>query len=323
MCVDENYLLPSLVTLTSIADATPPRDRRCVAVRFLTTDLTASQVETTAAFTRRLGFNSFDIAWQKPSAHHRIINGNYISTTTYLRFGFTPAFVRHPYLVYVNADVLVLGDLAAPLNQIHDGQVGLVRDIMNHTVGRGVALPGAAARWPHLRGRPYFNAGMLWTTASVVPHLRRHIDRIMRVDAAHIFFNDQDALNLWALRNDTAVQPLNPAYNTFELGRFYEAGDWVHRVVSRMGPQPSSPAVLHFVGPTKPWHASCPATGGTRIYRQYLHEAAKHVQRLGDLTLDIRQRRRSPEHRASPRHADRAAGPEHSRYDRLVHRTRR
>jgi hypothetical protein len=43
-----------------------------------------------AAFVRRLGFGSFDIAWDRPPTSHRIIFGSYISTTTYLRFNFTP-----------------------------------------------------------------------------------------------------------------------------------------------------------------------------------------------------------------------------------------
>jgi lipopolysaccharide biosynthesis glycosyltransferase len=286
MCVDENYFLPSMVTLASLADATQPRDRAATAVRILTSDLTTGRGATMAAFVRRLGFGSFDIARDRPSHSYRIIHGSYISTTTYLRFNFTPEFVKHPYLIYMDSDVLVLGDIFAPLSQVGDGQVGLVRDLVNHTVGCQPGLPGVVARWPDLKGRQYFNAGMLWTTITVLPHLRRQIDKIMAADTAHIYFNDQDALNLWALRNDGAVQPLDTTYNMFELDRFYEGGDWIRRVANRIGPR-SSPAVLHFVGPPKPWHRSCPLTDGTRLYRRYLRDVTRHLHRLGDLTATV------------------------------------
>jgi lipopolysaccharide biosynthesis glycosyltransferase len=286
MCVDANYLLPSMVTLASLADAVPRADRAASPVRILTTNLTTAQSTTMAAFVQRLGFGSFDIAWERPSADHRIIYGSYISTTTYLRFNFSPTFAKHPYLVYVDADVLVLGDIFAPLNRLGEGQVGLVRDPVNHTVGDGPALPGVADRWPELRGRQYFNAGMFWTTTTALPRLRRQVDKIMTVDGPHIHFNDQDALNLWALRNDGAVRPVDTAYNTFELDRFREEDDWIRRV-ARQAPPQTSPAVLHFAGPPKPWHKSCPPTEGTRVYRRYLCDVTRHLHCLGDLSITV------------------------------------
>jgi lipopolysaccharide biosynthesis glycosyltransferase len=284
MCVDENYLVPALVTLTSLADALPPRDRAVVAIRVITADLTPARATTMAAIVRRLGFASFDVRWEAPE--HRIRYGDHITPTTYLRFSFTPDFVGQPHLAYLDADVLVLGDVAAPFDQLSDGQVGLVRDTLHHTVGFGFALPGVVQRWPQLRGRPYYNAGMLWCAADVLPGLRSYVDRVMARDRRHIFFNDQDALNLWALRHGTDVRPVSHAYNTFELDRFREEGDWIDDWVDP-GAGGVTPAVLHFIGPTKPWYPDCPGTEGVQLYRGYLRSATGLLRRSGDLTADL------------------------------------
>ena len=284
--MDENYLVPALVTLTSLADVLPPPERAAVAIRVLTADLAPGRASTMAAVTRRLGFESFDVHWEGASSCHRIINGSYISSTTYPRFNFTPDFVQTPYLAYVDADVLILGDVAAPFNVLTTGQVGLVRDTLNHTIGRGRALPGVVQRWPELRGLPYYNAGIFWCAPRVLPGVRSCVDRIMARGGRHIYFNDQDALNLWALRCGADIRSVNQIYNTFELDRFREAGDWIGRVANVLRP-PASPAVLHFVGPIKPWHSNCPTTEWVRLYRRHLRDASCLIRRAGDLTMDL------------------------------------
>jgi hypothetical protein len=274
------------VTLASIADATPHSDRAAAPVRILTTNLTAGQKHDHGCLRPaprlRLLRHSLGPATHQPPDHLRFLHLHHYIPALQLH----AAFANHPYLIYVDADVLVLGDILAPLSQLGDGQVGLVRDMVNHAVGRRPALPGVVARWPDLRGRQYFNAGVLWTTITVLPRLRRQIDKIMSADAAHIYFNDQDALNLWALRNEGAVQPVDTAYNVFELDRFDDGGDWIRRVSNRIGPR-TSPAVLHFVGPPKPWHRSCPPTEDTRVYQRYLRDVIRHIHRLGDLTATL------------------------------------
>lgn len=286
LCVDRKYLLPSIVSLISLADATPANDRAATAIRVITTDLTARQATTLAAAIRRLGFKSFDIRWDTPRAHWRIVAGDYISTATYLRFHFDKGFVNRPYLMYLDSDTLVLGDVAAPLNHIQDHQVGLVRDLFNHTVGRGPALPGVAQRWPDLKGRPYFNAGAMWCHVTVLPQLHADVVTIMSRAGRHIHFNDQDALNLWGLRRNT-VQSLDRGFNTFEIDRFREVGDWIYRTVEKTTP-PASPTILHFVGPDKPWHDRCPPTAGVLLYRGYLREAARLIRRTSDHTAGYR-----------------------------------
>ncbi len=273
LCVDQRYLLASLVTLVSLAEATPGNDKATIAIRVITTDLSRAAVTALGAAVRWLGFGSFEARWEIPTAHWRVVEGAYISSATYLRFHFDEAFLNRPYLVYLDSDTLVLGDIGAPLNLIAERQIGLVRDLFNHTVGHGPALPGVAQRWPRFGGRSYFNAGAMWCHAGLLSRLRADVAAIMNRAGRHIFYNDQDALNLSVLRNDNAY-PLGVGLNTFETDRFRETGDWILPVV-RQRPLPTSPTVLHFVGSDKPWLDTCPTTPAVRLHRQYLARAAR------------------------------------------------
>lgn len=76
----------------------------------------------------------------------RMADTSYITVTTYLRFEFTPDFVRRPYLVYVDTDVLVHGDPTTPLHTLRPGEVGAVRDEFNPSTSGCSALPGVVDR---------------------------------------------------------------------------------------------------------------------------------------------------------------------------------
>lgn len=286
LCIDERYLLPALATVASVANGLAPRERRDVALRVLALDLTAAHAVTLAQFARRLGFGSFDIRWCAPSADSALVDGAYISITTYLRFQFTPAFVGRHHLIYIDSDVLVRGDLSAPLNGLPDGKLGAVRDEFNPQVGgTGRALPGVVQRWPQLRGRTYFNAGVLWMPARMLATVRAGVEQALVHGREHILHNDQCALNLWLLSSG-AVQPVDAGFNRFELGRFGERGSWVRRVVDRPVRSDPDAVLVHFVGPEKPWLAGCPATEDVREYRAHLRTTLRHVHRMGELGIE-------------------------------------
>lgn len=292
MCVDERYLLPALVTIGSLADALSPAARRETALRVLALDISRGHAETMAAYARDAGFGSFDLRWGRPPQPSALAEASYITVTTYLRFSFTLRFLARPYLVYLDADVLVLGDLSAPLADIARSgahAVGMVADEFNPHVGTGTALPGLAERRPELRGRPYYNAGALWTHTGMLAAMRTGVVEALRHGWRHIHHNDQDALNLWLLRSAPAVARVLPVpgrYNRFELGRFLERSDWVRRVVAR--PAHSGDAeMIHFVGPIKPWMPSCPGTADVLLYRDCLALTTRRLRRLGDLGISL------------------------------------
>lgn len=285
ICVDEAYVLPCLVTLTSVADVLNAADRRGIAVRVLTQNLRSAHVEVMAEFSRRLGFGSFDLEWRRPAEGSVIVEGDYISTTTYLRFQLTPGFVDRPYLIYLDADVLVLDNISEPLNHLNGNQLGAVRDEFNYTVGECSALPGLVERWPNLHGEPYYNAGALWLRSDVMPLIARGVSRALTHGRRFIRHNDQDALNIWLLSSEAAT-PLPGKFNRFEMDRFLAESDWVRQVVNR-DMRSFDAAILHFVGQMKPWLKSCPATDGVRLYRTYMRAARKLLRKLGDRTVDV------------------------------------
>ena len=285
MCVDEAYLVPALVALTSVAESSPSSDIARVPIRVLTSDLPAARARSMGDVVRRLGFASLDVRWERLGAHCTIMAGDYISATTYLRFNFLDEFVKRPFLAYLDADLLVVGDVSAPFGCLGSERVGLVRDAFNHTIGRGPALPGVGARWPLLKGLPYFNAGAIWCPTGIMASIRSEVDRIMRKERQHIHFNDQDALNLWAARAGMVV-PIDLSYNTFELDRFREIGDWIYRLTYPPA-RGVTPAIVHFVGPDKPWHDSCPATEAVGLYRKYLRATMRQIRRVRDQNMSL------------------------------------
>ncbi|THA28385.1 glycosyltransferase [Streptomyces sp. A1547] len=279
MCVDARYLLPALVTLGSVADHLPVADRRESAVRVLTNGLSTGQAAVMQSFARRCGFGSFDLRWQTPPPESVMADTAYISVATYLRFGFTPGFLDRPFLIYVDADVHVRADLSAPLDGLPADRIGAVQDEFNPAVGQCPALPGVAERWPHLVGRTYFNAGMLWVPAPMLAPMRTGVQRALVRGRQYIKHNDQCALNLWMLSSG-AAHPVGPVFNRFEVDRFLQRGDWVRRVLRRPVTRRDG-HVVHFVGGQKPWMRSCPGTEDVRAYRQQMHRTLRHVAGAG------------------------------------------
>ncbi|UUU44328.1 glycosyltransferase [Streptomyces sp. NBC_00162] len=280
LCIDRHYLTPGLAAITSLADSLTPAARRSAALRVLTMDLPTAHALLLAHLAKRCGFGSFDLAYRPPLSMSLMADDAYITITTYLRFEFTPDFVRRPYLIYVDADTHVRDDITSPLSVLRPGQIGAAADEFNPAVGESPALPGAADRWPDWRGRPYYNAGMLWTHTADIPAMRHGVARALSQHRAHILHNDQDALNLWLLRTGL-VHPVPSRFNQFETGRFLERGEWVRRVVRRpLRPDPSA-ALVHFVGPEKPWTPTCPPTEDVRDYRAHLRTTSRHMRRLG------------------------------------------
>lgn len=286
LCVDEGYLVPALATITSLADTLPPRERKDVAIRVLTLDMTRSHAQTMAHLVRQVGFGSFDLRWCTPSQAALMVDDSYISVTTYLRFHFTPDFVGREYLIYVDADTQALGDISAPLHDLEPGRLGVVQDEFIPAVGMSEALPGLVEARPEFRGRTYYNAGMLWAPTRMLAEVRKGIEQAMTWGSSHIFHNDQDALNLWLL-TASAAQQVDGAFNRFELSRFLEFGDWTSRVVHRPASATASATLVHFVGPHKPWQTSCPGTEDVLRYRGHLARTMRQVRRLGDQSIEV------------------------------------
>ena len=289
LCLDENYLLPGLVTIMSVAQSTPSRDRKSMAIRIITNDLSRPHGDAIAAFSNALGFGSFDIQWRGLKKTYRIVNGAHITATTYLRFEFSPGFVRRPHLLYLDCDVLVLDDISSPFDTLGAMQVGLVRDEFNATLGECPALPGFVERFPAFYGRPYYNAGAIWIGTNLMPTLKNGISDILAGSkSCFIHFNDQDALNMWLIEQGS-VEPLAGHFNRFEIGRFIELRDPFWMSMEKLGATngPRDASLLHFIGELKPWLKRCPATPGVQRYRLQMREALGLLEKLGLQTISV------------------------------------
>jgi lipopolysaccharide biosynthesis glycosyltransferase len=290
LCFDENYLLPGLVTIMSVAYSTSACDRKSIAIRIITSDLTKPHADTIAAFSKALGFGSFDLKWRRADKRYekyRTMELAHITAATYLRFDFSPDFVQRPYLVYLDSDLLVLDDISSPFEAVGASQLGVVRDEFSPTVGECAALPGFVDHFPSFYGSPYFNAGALWLDTNLMPTVKNGVvDILVGRKRRYIYYNDQDAMNIWLLEKGCVMQV--PGHlNRFEIARFLELGAWSK---GARGPAPSGPrhaSVLHFVGESKPWLKHCPTTPDVRFYRFQLSEAQRLLRKLGIRTICV------------------------------------
>jgi lipopolysaccharide biosynthesis glycosyltransferase len=289
LCFDENYVLPGVVTIMSAAYSTPACDRKSIAIRIITHDLTRSHADAIAAVSRALGFGSFDVAWRRLDENYekyRTKELAHITATTYLRFDFSADFVQRPYLVYLDCDLLVLDDISSPFESIGASQLGVVRDEFSPTVGQCAALPGFVDHFPCYYGNHYFNAGALWLDTNFMPTVKNAvIDILTGQKRRYIYYNDQDAMNIWLLECGHG-KPLPGHLNRFEIERFLEFTDWPRGVVPEMG-GPRAASVLHFMGEFKPWLRSCPMTPGVRLYRYQVYEAQRLLRKLGIKTICV------------------------------------
>lgn len=285
LCVDRDYFIPALTTLVSIADSHDGRTRRNMSVRILSTDMSRSEASVFESIVLRLGFGSFDYRRILPPKNIQMVHGkDYISSATYLRFFFDADFLGKPYLLYLDADTLVMGDVTEPFNDLSRDAVGAVEDEILHTVGFGPALPGLVDLWPRYAGRSYFNAGAMWAPTGVLESMRAGIASALRY-SEHIHFNDQDALNLWFLCARTC-QAVGSRFNRFELGREREQSDWVDGVIKPITSN-SEPRMLHFIGPLKPWLRRTPGVSAVRLYSTALNSTRSLLSRVRCGTMDL------------------------------------
>jgi len=283
-CVDRAYLLPMLVTLVSIADTHELCLRRTISLRVLSPDISRSEALTVEDIVRRLGFQGVAFRCLLPPPNIEIVNGPYISTTTYLRFAFDDSFVSDPFLLYLDADVMICGEMMTPFNQLGSHAIGAVVDEINHTVGTSPALPGFIKKYPIYHGRPYFNAGVLWLRTAALRSTNEGCLSALRA-RKHIHFNDQDALNMWLLTSEVGVA-VPALFNRFDLDRLLQESDWVKRVALPLPPDTGTHAV-HFIGKIKPWHRRCPGVPSVRLYGRALRNTRIQVARVRGGSLEI------------------------------------
>src|ERR1700739_587745 len=182
LCFGQSYLLPGVVTIMSAAYSIPAGDRKSIAIRIITHDLTRPHADAIAAVSRTLGFGDFDVKGRRLDEQYencRTKELAHITATTYLRFDFDSDFVHRPYLVYLDCDLLVLDDISSPFDCLGASQLGVVRDEFSPTVGECAALPGFVDHFPCYHGSHYFNAGALWLDTKLMPTVKGAVSALL------------------------------------------------------------------------------------------------------------------------------------------------
>jgi len=199
----------------------------------------------------------------------------WVSSAVYLRLAIGETAGDQGTVLYLDADILVRGDLRALLATRLDGMpLAAVRDPQNPVIGAGIALPA----WASLglpAGREYFNSGVMLLDlpecerrglfGAARQFLAEHPDK-MRLW-------DQDALNVAAA--DKWIR-LDRRWNTFGLSALAARPGYRHDdaepyspLAMLLGDEPEA-AILHFAGPDKPWREDYPAGWLKHTYQQQL-----------------------------------------------------
>lgn len=203
-----------------------------------------------------------------------------ITKATYLRLQIGDMFPDEQRVLYVDADMVILTDIA-PLLELSTGGYPLAA--VPDPTGPQFRFREAAERW-HKLGIPlereYFNAGVILfdLAACAETELFQRADEFLVKYPECAVHHDQDALN-WAA--DGRWQRLDPRWNTFPMSTIAARPDYVHRSehvlpLHSLHQSESRAAILHFSGRHKPWQETCPDGPSLRLYRRYLQRVVAH-----------------------------------------------
>jgi lipopolysaccharide biosynthesis glycosyltransferase len=275
-CIDDVYLLPMLVLMSSIA-AHP--GNQGIPLHVLHSGLTATGRGLLHRHAARAGISLRLHAVTRPVAGP--VSG-WVSAAVYLRLSISDTLPELTRVLYLDADTLVLRDLrpllATPLRGL---AIAAVRDPQNPVVGRGIALR-AHARLGVPELRDYFNSGVMLldlpqcARSGLFPRARRFLAR--HRDLVTLW--DQDALNVAA---DDAWLRLDRTWNTFGISALAAQPGYRHDDAEPYSPlatlladEPRA-SILHFAGPAKPWHDGYPSGHLRSTYRQFMHRCLEVV----------------------------------------------
>lgn len=170
----------------------------------------------------------------------------YFNRTTLFRLGLEKlAPVDCHRVVYLDSDIALLRDVRDLYNTDLKGEpVGAVLDAY-------LDPAEFAARWNLEPGGNYMNAGVLLVDLDAVRR-EQLFSRAADFIALHdkdLPYNDQDALS-WALWKKWL--PLEPVWN---VQRHMAMPEIVHEIPESRRLNGRRPALIHFLGAEKPWHA--------------------------------------------------------------------
>jgi lipopolysaccharide biosynthesis glycosyltransferase len=273
-CIDDRYVRPLTVLMESAAAVPGNAGLRLLVIH----DNLAGQAR------RRLRRHGDRLGIEvslRPAA--RQVTGpvsGWVSGAVYLRLAIGDTAGDQGTVLYLDADILVRGDLRPLLATRLDGMpLAAVRDPQNPVIGAGIALPA----WASLglpAGREYFNSGVMLLD---LPECERRglfgaARRFLAEHSDKVTLWDQDALNIAA---DDRWTRLDRRWNTFGLSALAARPGYRHDdaepyspLALLLGDEPAA-AILHFAGPDKPWRDDYPPGWLKHAYQQPLSRVLK------------------------------------------------
>ncbi|MFJ6194855.1 glycosyltransferase family 8 protein [Micromonospora sp. NPDC092111] len=274
--VDDSYRLPLLVALESLC-VSQPNGTRDLTVVVLHENLSEASRADIAAVATAHGLDLRLHRAELPDLPYNTAFGG--TRANYLRLAIPAAFPAVDRAVYLDADIVVRGDLRPLLHaDLHGLPFGAVQDAVNPTLASGRALPG----WQELGldgDRAYFNSGVM---VFDLAECRRDglFDRAFHAvadHAAHLRLWDQDALNL-AARGRWHRLPRR--FNTIPLSALRRT-PWLRLPAERLpsdadlAADEAGAVVMHYVSPSKPWRGLLPAGPAADSYRVHLDAVSR------------------------------------------------
>lgn len=258
--IDDGYVEPCCVALRSIVETTPDPTLLDVVVLH-----TALQPESL----RRLEKSASGLRLQPRrvgAVDQRFPVNGWVTEAAYLRLSIGKALAEFDKSVYLDADLIVKGDIVPLLRTDLGGRpLGAVRDPQNPILRLGVALPG----WDRLGlsgDREYFNSGVMVLDLEKCREQRifERCTSFLAERPQHVKFWDQDALN-WVVGDDWLR--LDHRWNTLPMsailalpGERYTAEEILP--LSHLLADEDRADIVHFAGKCKPWtelFPDCPA----------------------------------------------------------------
>lgn len=281
--IDETYVLPLCVVMESLA-AAHGKEIGEIRLIVLHQRLGERSISRICHHAQRLGL-AVDVR-KVPKSHRRLPTFGRFTEAVYVRLEMGAVLIDEPAALYLDADVLVLDDLRPLLRPDLAGAVlAAVRDPLEPVLGHSIALPG----WEQLgllAEREYFNSGVMFLDLDECRRrdiFSRAYDFLIR-HPGNVVFPDQDALN-WSA--DDAWMRLERRWNTFALSPLADQPGFRHHAepvipLDVLLRDESHAAILHFIGPNKPWTAGYPASRLAHLYCTYL-ERVTHEDLNGDV----------------------------------------
>lgn len=275
--VDKQYVAPLCVMLASLVESHVHEISKLHVVVLHEESLGSNWLHAVRRYAEYLSISLECCAVSLPDAGYPVFG--HISRAAYLRLAIPRALPDFQVVLYIDTDVLVLGELWELLKySLHGAPLAAVRDAEYPILSAGDPLPG----WQDLGipgTREYFNSGVMLINL-VECERRKTFELARRFLIEHpgcIRYWDQDALN-WAA--DDCWLRLPYKWNTHAVSPRVEVRDFIHRgkpcrPIAELIAAERRASILHFAGPYKPWKKGYPQSRLRDMYIGYLERVAK------------------------------------------------